>query len=405
MPKALVIGAGTAGPAVAQLLTTRGWEAPVFEARSSLDPAEGLFLNVAVNGRRVLDRLGVTTRLLSDAHPAGVMEMYSGTGKRLANVPNGPAGQPEAGGVVVRRGWLQQVLWDSAVDAGVSIQTGRRLLRVEEVQGGVRAHFDDGQFEEGDIIIGADGVSSRVRQFIAPAVRAEFTGLIGAGGYAQVPDLAPTPGVQRFVFGRCAFFGYLVREDGTVYWFANASAAQPPSLDRAVDSALVLAQLRDLHHDDPAPVPSILRNVTGTVGSYPIFRIPAVERWWKGRAVALGDSVHATSPSAGQGVSMALEDAASLASALISEPAYGQAFAKFQSDRQRRTEKVVAYAAGIDRQKKVSGNRVAGAIRDLMLPLFLRNATKDTRYDWVFDYQLPPWPHAPFREKGTDTSE
>ena len=86
---------------------------------------------------------------------------------------------------------------------------------------------------------------------------------------------------------------------------------------------------------------------------------------------------------------LALEDAASLAAALGRYDDHERAFAAFQSDRQERVERVVAYAAAIDRQKKTSGNRFAVAIRDLLLPLFLRNATRDTRYDWVFDYALP----------------
>lgn len=395
MPKAIVIGAGTAGPAVAQLLTQQGWDAPVFEARATLDPAEGLFLNVAVNGRRVLDLLGATDRLVSDGHPAGVMQMYSGTGRLLATVPNGPAGRPESGGVVVRRGWLQQVLWEGAAKAGVRIHRDKRLSRVEETPRGVRAHFDDGSVEEGDIVIGADGVGSRVRRFIDPDVRAEFTGLIGAGGFAHVAGLSPTPGVQRFVFGRRSFFGYLVRDDGTVYWFANATAAEPPAPGSPVAPEEVLAQLRALHADDPEPVPAILRNTIGEVGSYPIFRLPTVARWWKGRAVAVGDAVHATSPSAGQGASLALEDAASLAAALSHDADHERAFAAFQADRQERAEKVVAYAAEIDARKRTSGNRIAVAFRDLLLPVFLRNATADTRYDWVFDYRIPAMTQQP----------
>lgn len=389
MPKAIVIGAGTAGPAVAQLLTQQGWEAPVFEARETLDPAEGLFLNVAVNGRRVLDRLGATTRLLSDSHDAGLMEMYSSTGRLLATVPNGPAGRPGSGGVVVRRGWLQQVVWETALDAGVAIHTGRRVVDVVQTDSGVRVVFEDGRVEEGDIVIGADGVGSRVRRFIDPDVRAEFTGLIGAGGFSRVHGLEATPGVQRFVFGTRSFFGYLVRDDGTVYWFANATAARPPASEHPMSADEVRSQLRALHADDPAPVPTILQNTVGPVGSYPIFRLPTVAHWWRGRAVALGDAVHATSPSAGQGASLALEDAASLAAALGRHDDHERAFEAFQSDRQERVERVVAYAAAIDRQKKTGGNRFAVAIRDLLLPLFLRNATRDTRYDWVFDYALP----------------
>ena len=254
MPKAIIIGAGSAGPAVAQLLAQQGWEAPVFESRPAVDAEEGLFLNVAVNGRRVLDRLGVTDRLLADAHRAGLMEMYSGRGRLLATVPNGPAGRPDAGGVVVRRGRLQQLLWEAAADAGVRIRTGTRLIEIEETGDGIRAVFDDGHVESGDIVIGADGVGSRVRRSIAPEVRAEYTGLVGAGGFARVPGLAPTPGIQRFVFGRRSFFGYLVRDDGTVYWFANATVPEPPSREHPPTGDEVLTQLRAVCAVEPLTI-------------------------------------------------------------------------------------------------------------------------------------------------------
>mgnify|MGYP003442441362 len=94
MPKALVIGGGVAGPAVAQLLARAGWDAPVFEAQPEPDAFAGLFLNVAVNGQRVLGALGVLDRLLGDAHRASRMVMISGRGKQLGVVPNGPAGRP-----------------------------------------------------------------------------------------------------------------------------------------------------------------------------------------------------------------------------------------------------------------------------------------------------------------------
>lgn len=391
MPKALVIGAGSAGPAVAQLLTEQGWNAPLFEARSSLDRAEGLFLNVAINGRRVLRLLGAEERLLSDAHPAPLMEMWSGRGRHLATVPNGPAGSPEDGGAVVRRGWLQEVLWDSAITAGVQIHPGKRLVGVEQNDRGVRAEFADGHVEEGDIIIGADGVGSLLRRQVAPEVTAEYTGLIGTGGFSRVPGLAPTVGVQRFVFGRRSFFGYLVREDGTVYWFANLTAPQLPSRDRSVSGEEILTRLQHVHDADPEPVPSILAHSTGSIGSYPIFRVPTSPRWSKGRAVLIGDAVHATSPSAGQGASLALEDAASLAAALgAGATDHERAFAAFERERRERVEKIVAYAANIDKQKKTSGNPISAAARDFLLPFFLRGATKDTRYDWVFDYTPPP---------------
>jgi len=391
MPRALVVGGGVAGPAVAQLLTQVGWEAPVFEARSAPDPYGGLFLNVAVNGQRVLESLGVRERLLSDAHPASRMVMWSGRGKELGVVPNGPADRPSEGGVIVRRGWLHDVVREGAERAGVRIHHGRRLARVEERAGTVAAVFEDGSVEEGDILIGADGVGSVVRRHVAPDVVPEFTGLLGTGGFAQVPGLEPTPDVQHFIFGARSFFGYLVRDDGTAYWFANLTADTPPAPDTPVTGDKLLARLRDLHRDDPAPVPQLLAHTTGPLGGYPIFRLPTVPTWSRGRVVAMGDAVHATSPSAGQGASLALEDAVVLATCLHTGRAPAEAFASYETARRERAERVVAHAANIDKQKRVTKGRVGIAIRDAMLPMFLRKVAGDTRHDWIYDFRAP-WP-------------
>ena len=104
----------------------------------------------------------------------------------------------------------------------------------------------------------------------------------------------------------------------------------------------------------------------------------------------VGDAVHATSPSAGQGASLALEDAAVLADCLTSHgDRPTDAFAAYEAERRARVERVVAYAAAIDKQKRVTTSRLGVAIRDALLPHFLRRVAADTRQDWVFDY-VPP---------------
>jgi len=390
MPRALVIGAGVAGPAVALFLQRAGWDVHIYEADAAPDPFDGLFLNVATNGLAVLAELGIRDRLLTDGHRAPRMVMRSGTGRELGAVPNGPAGEPERGSVIVRRGWLHQVIREAALAAGVPFTFGARLVSIDEIATGVRARFADGRVAEGDILIGADGIGSPTRRWIDPAApQPRYSGLVGTGGYARVVGLEPTPDTQYFVFGARSFFGYLVRADGTVYWFANMTAPQPArgSL-RDVPSAEWLARLRDLHSDDPYPVPQILDAVIGEVGAYPIFDLAGVRNWSRGRVVAIGDAVHATSPSSGQGASLALEDAITLAKCLRDLPDHGAAFAEYQRERQPRADAVVKYARRIDSQKRVTTSRVGIAIRDWMMPKFLAKAADDTRNDWLYNHAI-----------------
>ena len=390
MPRALVIGGGVAGPAAAMFLAADGWEVEILESAAKPDDYGGSFLNVATNGLTVLDALGLREHLLSDAHPAPHMIMWSSTGKQLGSVPNGPAGDPARGSAVVRRGWLHRVLREGAEDRGIPIRFGARLTGITTESDAVHATFADGREESADILIGCDGIGSPTRTHIdARAPKPRYSGLVGLGGFARVIGLPPTPATQHFVFGRRSFFGYLVRADGTVYWFANITAPEPPrgSL-RDVSAAEWLDRLHGLHQDDPYPVPQIIDSHHGDLGAYPIYDLSGVPRWSRGRVVAVGDAVHATSPSAGQGASLALEDAQALAMCLRDEADHETAFARYQAMRQPRADKVVEYARKINSQKRVSKSRVGVAIRDAMLPLFLKRAANDRSNDWLYNYRL-----------------
>ena len=235
--------------------------------------------------------------------------MWSRTGKELGAVPNGPAREPERGSVIVRRSWLHQVLREGSDAAGVPTTYGARLVSIDQDAHGVRATFADGTVAEGDLLVGADGIGSPTRRHIDPAApEPTYSGLVGVGGFARVPGLEPTPETQHFVFGARSFFGYLVRADGTAYWFANVTA---PDRDA---TRCTLDDLRGAALRRPVPRPADPRGRPPTSSRpYPIDDLVGVRRWSRGRVVAVGDAVHATSPSAGQGASLALEDAAVLA--------------------------------------------------------------------------------------------
>jgi len=385
MSKALIIGGGVAGSAAALFLQRAGWEVELFEQADRPDDYAGSFLNIATNGLAVLEQLGLRERLLSDAHHAPLMSMWSGRGIKLGTVPNGPAGQPERGSAIVRRGWLHRVLREAAPRA----TGGAKLERIEQDADSVTASFADGRTASGDILIGCDGIGSVTRTHIDPsAARPKYSGLVGLGGFARVDGLEPTIDEQHMVFGARSFFGYLVREGGEVYWFANVTSREMARDELArTTPAQWIGELRDLHSDDPYPVPQILAAATAELGAYPIYDLTGVKRWSRGRVIAIGDAVHATSPSAGQGASLALEDAMLLARLLRDLP-YTEAFERLQRERQPRADAVVKYARVINSQKRVSRSRLAIAMRDRMMPFFLRFAANDTSNRWLYDYEI-----------------
>jgi 2-polyprenyl-6-methoxyphenol hydroxylase-like FAD-dependent oxidoreductase len=254
----------------------------------------------------------------------------------------------------------------------------------------VAARFADGRSAAGDLLIGADGINSTTRTTIDPnAPRPAYTGLVGVGGFARVDGLDPTPSTQHFVFGRRSFFGYLARADGEVYWFANVTRPEPARGNtRNMTSAQWLDLLRDLHAGDPPPVQQILAGNLEELRGYPIYDLAHVPRWSRGRLVALGDAVHGTSPSVGQGASLALEDAIVLAKCLRDLAGHEDAFAAFQRLRQPRAERMVAYAQQINKHKRVSTNPLAVRVRDAVVPLSLRKAASDTTNRWIYDHHI-----------------
>ncbi|GAA1058467.1 FAD-dependent oxidoreductase [Agromyces luteolus] len=390
MPTALVVGGGVAGPAVAMFLARAGWEVRVVEAAPTPGRHGGAFLNVASNGLDVLAQLGLRDALVADGHRAGRMVMLSGRGRELGVVPNGPAGDLARGGVIVRRAHLHAVLRDGAARAGIPIEDGVRVTGIRSSTDAAIATLADGRELHADVLIGADGIGSLTRTWIDPGAPAPtYTGLVGLGGFARVPGLAPTHETRVMVFGARAFFGYLVRDDGTALWFANLTRPEP---DRralaAIPSDRWLADLAELHRDDPFPVPDLVASTVGPVSAHPIHALPHVPHWYRDRVVALGDAVHATSPSAGQGASLALEDAITLARALRDAPDHGAAFAAFERMRRPRVERIVGYARAVDRNKRVTRSRLGIAVRDAMLPRFLGRAMEDHRNDDLYEFRV-----------------
>ena len=119
--------------------------------------------------------------------------------------------------------------------------------------------------------------------------------------------------------------------------------------------------------DDPSPNAEILQHVDRLDRSYPVYDMPKLPCWHKGRVVPIGDAAHAVGPHAGQGASMAIEDALVLAASLKAERGCAAVFRRFEKLRRERIDQVVKLTAGNSSQKRTSG-WLGLMIRDLVLP-------------------------------------
>ena len=391
MATALIVGGGIAGPVTAMALRAAGFEAAVYEAYDREADGVGAFLTLAVNGLRALQAMGLAEPVRAAGFDTPRMHLVSGTGRLLAEFPNGPALPDGTVSQTVKRTDLYGALRDEAVRRGVRVQYGKRLVdaRILPAGGGVEAHFADGSRAEGDLLIGADGLQSRTRQIIdqkAPAAR--YIGLLNTGGYARGVAVPGEPGVMRMIFGKRCFFGYVPHPDGEVWWFANPPRAQETSREEL--AAVTERQWRDhlieLFRRDATPAVDLIRATEQIPTGWNTYDLPSVPTWRNDRMVIVGDAAHAASPASGQGASMAIEDAVVLAKCLRDVPDVATALGVYERLRRDRVERVVA-------QGKRNGNlKAAGpvgrVVRDLVLPVVMKRIASRDPMGWIFDYDL-----------------
>jgi 2-polyprenyl-6-methoxyphenol hydroxylase-like FAD-dependent oxidoreductase len=388
--KALIMGGGIAGAVTAMALEKAGFEAHLFEAHERTADGVGAFLTLAVNGIAALRAIDVDAASLPGAIPTPVMAIHLGSGEQVAELTP-PARSDGVVTSTIKRSDLYVALRDEAVRRGVAVAYGKRIVDATSVGGTVVAHFADGTSAEGDVLIGADGLKSRVRTIIDPkAPPARYVGLLNTGGYAQGLSLDARPGTFHMVFGKRCFFGYAQAPSGEVWWFANPARRDEPN-DRdlaAIDAETWRAELIDLFADDATPAVEIIRATPHIFAGWATYDLPNVPRWHRDRMIIIGDAAHAASPSSGQGASMAIEDGVVLARALRDSRSVDAAFASYESQRRERVERVVALG------RRNGTGKTPGAfgrvVRDFFLRRVMRSVERqgDAPMRWLLDHRV-----------------
>jgi FAD-dependent urate hydroxylase len=383
--KALIIGGGMAGPVTGMALKQAGIDSIVYEAYDRAADGVGAFLTLAVNGLAALRELDLHDLVRGKGFdtPAMIAEM---DGRQLVRFSFGDPLPDGTHNQTITRADLYGVLRDEAVRRGVAIEYGKRLVAAESTSDGVVATFADGTTATGDLLIGADGLRSVTRTLIDPDAPApRYVPLLNAGGYARGVDLDGEPGVMHMFFGRRCFFSYVIRPDGEVWWFANPPQAReiPARELAAITPAQWRANLRDLFADDDFPALRVIDATEQIFSGWNTYDFPTVPVWHRDRMIIVGDAAHATSPASGQGASMALEDAVTLAKCLRDLPDVPAAFAAYENLRRTRVERVVAQG------KRNGDGKAMGRVGRMFLPIIFKFVAKAAnKQGWLYDHRI-----------------
>jgi 2-polyprenyl-6-methoxyphenol hydroxylase-like FAD-dependent oxidoreductase len=199
-PHVLIVGGGIAGPATAIALQKAGIDAVVYEAHPDAADGLGAFLTLATNGVNALQTLGAEQRALAASFPTTTLALWSGTGKRLGDSVVSMTLEDGTTGCTLKRADLYAAIRDEALNRGIRIEYGKRLVAAEAIDDGVRVHFADGTDATGDMLIGCDGVHSAVRRIIDPTAPApKYAGLLNLGGFVSGVPVGAEPGTYLMI--------------------------------------------------------------------------------------------------------------------------------------------------------------------------------------------------------------
>ncbi|MGV2068596.1 FAD-dependent oxidoreductase [Agrobacterium sp. 22-226-1] len=386
----IIAGCGIAGPVAAIALQRVGIKATIYERRQAEVRDEGLFLSLSSNGLRALDGLELMRPLMeAEFIPTPNIAFLNADARRLTSLP---MGRLNAGvdPITLKRQTLYDVLASEARACGIEIIRGQTVAGFRNTDGVVAASLSDGSEQTCDVLLGADGTNSCIRRQMNKGQNlTRYTGLLNLGGFVRQSGLNPTLGEYHMIWGRRAFFGYIVRASGEAWWFANLGHEADPAQSsfRRGEPDCWKAELLAQFREEPPFVRNLI-DATPHISAYPIFDVPTVPTWVDGRVALVGDAAHATSPSSGQGASLAIEDAAYMAVCLreIDDPA--AALKHFEATRRPRAEKVVA--EGRKRgMYKAPKNAASMFLRDLLMPAALQIFGSARAQSWIYDYEVP----------------
>jgi 2-polyprenyl-6-methoxyphenol hydroxylase-like FAD-dependent oxidoreductase len=311
---ALIIGAGISGLTAGIALRRSGIAADVAEIRTDVVDQAGVGLSLQGNCIAALGKLGLAAACIQAGMATSYINIRRQDGVLIMHQPvlqtGGPAYPGTAG---ISRRTLHQILLTGAAAAGVNVRLGTSFKTVECSREGVHVELTDGSKSTYDLLVGADGIHSKIRKLLFPEIDPIFCGQ--AIWRAGVPRPKGNFTTELHLGGPYGVVGICPVSTEDAYVYLIETARESPHGERDGLGEQMFAKLRDyggpLLREAVSHLP-----LSKSVSLRGIDQLLVPAPWHKGRVVIIGDAAHANPPVLAQGAAMGIEDALVLADVL-----------------------------------------------------------------------------------------
>jgi salicylate hydroxylase len=389
----LIAGAGIGGLTAALALARQGFQVQLFEKMETLAEA-GAGIQLAPNATRVLIDLDLAARMQPGVVAPAAIRLRGPSGSDLAVLPlDGMTGHYGAPYWVIHRADLQRALAEAiAAEPRITLTLGAPVNDFTLNGGSVRATVhprslgETGQDHDGAILIGADGLWSRLRALLGDGATPRFAGRSAFRAVvpaAELPEryrepivdvwMGPGGHVVRYPVRAAAVNIVAVCSDRWQSAAWSTGAGRDAVLERFPTSAWTRA-VREL-----LAVPERWQK-------WALYDRPPLASWGRGPVTMLGDAAHPMLPFLAQGAAMAIEDAAVLARELVRAPLRDRSAAlrRYEAARRPRTARVQNAARRNDFHYHLRGP--AAFARDTVLRV-IGGRRLLAQYDWIYRWQ------------------
>ncbi len=311
--KAIVVGAGMGGLTTGIALQQAGYDVEIYDRVRELRPA-GAAISLWSNGVKVLNRLGLGNEIASVGGQMDSMAYYSHLGEKLTAFSLAPlverVGQRP---YPVARTDLQNLLLNAF--GADRVRLNSKCIAVEQDATSATAIFEDGHRATGDLVVGADGTHSIIRQYvIGKAIERRYVGYVNWNGLVPASDnLAPKHSWTIYVGEHKRASMMPVAGDRFYFFFdvplPKGTSSQPEQYRD---------ELTTYFAGWASPVQALIQALDpAKTNRVEVHDIEPLHTLVRGRVALLGDSAHGTAPDLGQGGCQAMEDALVLTNYLV----------------------------------------------------------------------------------------